>query len=191
MRYLGKGSISSFLGSVLDIVWYLWFVVAGGILMAMLTSGFLMPRLMGKPFRIDAEFLRLTFTQVEFRNQRLIYLGFLGLALISLLIAQAIIYQLRRIFRTLRTGTGNPFTKENASRIRAIGLITIGGTFLRFLAGFILGLLMRVNIMIQGVELSYRSSLHLSSIFMGLVILILAEVFWYGASLQEDQNLTV
>ena len=47
------------------------------------------------------------------------------------------------------------------------------------------------NLVIQGVELNVKSSFHLSGIFIGLVILVLAEIFRHGAALQEEQNLTV
>ena len=47
------------------------------------------------------------------------------------------------------------------------------------------------NISIPGVELNPKLSLNSGTIFIGLVVLVLGEVFNIGFKLQEDQDLTV
>ncbi len=192
MRYMGKGSVSSFLGVALNLAWFTGFVAMGGILLGMLTMGIFgarIPHNLGRVFTFDAQFLSFGFSHAEIRDPRLIFLGTTSLVLVSLVVAQAVIHQLRLIFRTLQAQT--PFTLENARRIQTIGFILIGGSFLQALAGFLVGLLMMNNIVIPGVELNVKSDFHMNTIFIGLVILVLAEIFRHGAALQEEQNLTV
>ena len=193
MRYLDKGSVSSFLGVALNLAWSLCFVAMGGILLAMPFVSAISSRLLTHGPRgtltFDAQFLSFGFTRAEVRNPQAIVLGILGLTLVTLVVAQAIIHQLRRIFRALQVESA--FTVETAKRIRAIGLIFIGGSLLQSLAAFLVGLMMMNNLVIQGVELNVKSNFHLSDIFIGLVILVLAEIFRHGAALQKEQDLTV
>ncbi|MGE5549600.1 MAG: DUF2975 domain-containing protein [Bacteroidota bacterium] len=192
MRYLGKGSVSSLLGVLLNIAWYVLFAAMGGILLAMLVLGVLAPRFIPQDlmsFTVDAQFLSFDFSQVEVKDPQVILFGNMGFALTSLLVVQAIVHQLRKVFATLRAGT--PFNLENAKRIRAIGLICIGGSFLQSLVSFLVGYLLMNNVIIKGVEVNAKGGSFMGGIFIGLVILVLAEIFRHGAALQEEQNLTV
>lgn len=96
---------------------------------------------------------------------------------------------LRRIFTTMTTGT--PFLPENVTRIRALGFITIGVGIATGLAEIALGLLVLNNVTSTGIDINYSFKLNLAAVFVGLVILALAEVFRYGTNLQSDSDLTV
>jgi hypothetical protein len=193
MRYLGKGSVASFLRVMLNIAWYFLFVIIGLVLIGVLTVAFFGPKLVphgvGANFNFGAEFISFSFSQVQLQNPQAIFLGFLGWILAMFSVAQAVIYQLRKIFATLRDGSA--FTRQNARRVRSIGLIIIGGSVLQSIVNYLVGWVMMNNITIPGVEINATSDLHLGGVFMGLLILVLGEIFRQGASLQEDQNLTI
>ncbi|MGE5551284.1 MAG: DUF2975 domain-containing protein [Bacteroidota bacterium] len=193
MRYLGKSSAAFVLGVLLDVAWGMAFFGMGVILLCLLALGFFSPQIFPhsllRSFAFDTQFIKFSFSRVDFQSIEAILFGFLGFILLALVVFQAVIYQMRRIFATLKRGT--PFTMENARRIRIIGLVIIGGSLLQSLATSGVGYLMMQNIIIEGVELHAKLGAGASSILIGLVILILAEIFRYGASLQEDQDLTV
>lgn len=106
-----------------------------------------------------------------------------------------IIYQLRKFLKAV--GSGDFFVKDNIARVRKIGFITIllnvvdvAGTLTasRFLTPVSIDHV-RVALFWEGTSNIFQRHLH--GIFMGLVILAIAEIFRFGARLQEDQELTV
>jgi hypothetical protein len=188
-----KNVIFTFIRVALNIRWYALFAIIGCIMVAIVLWGFFMP--LPPPFEVEngftihADFLSITFERVEIGDQRLLVVGMLGLTVVSLAVAQTIVGQLRRIFSALRTGS--PFTAGNARLIRAIGLVTIGGSVLSALVALLVGYLVTRAIAIPGLEPGIRAGSPMSGVFLGLVILALAEVFRRGAKLQEDQDLTI
>ncbi|MFC1508477.1 DUF2975 domain-containing protein [Candidatus Omnitrophota bacterium] len=112
-------------------------------------------------------------------------LHFLVIARIALYIF--IFYQLRKIIRNLTFL--HPFEKENISRVRFIGFsIMIVGIF---------------SIMKNYLFYSYQSITHhyynpgrmifdlAPSLFIGIIVLVVAEVFRRGAEMYDDQKLIV
>ena len=49
----------------------------------------------------------------------------------------------------------------------------------------------RLPRLLPGFDIAYRFDLNLADVFVGLIILSLAEVFRYGMTLQADSDLTV
>lgn len=96
---------------------------------------------------------------------------------------------LRRIFTTMRDGT--PFLPENVRRIRWLGYIVIAAAVVEQLVTVMLGVVMIDNVTSAGIELNYAFNLNFTAIFLGLIILAIAEVFRYGTNLQSDADLTV
>ena len=96
---------------------------------------------------------------------------------------------LRRIFDTMTIGT--PFLPENATRIRWLGFIAIGVAVVEQIIEIGLGLLVLDNVSSSGLDIDYHFDLNLGAVFVGLIVLALAEVFRHGTSLQADSDLTV
>ena len=96
---------------------------------------------------------------------------------------------LRRIFDTMTIGT--PFLPENATRIRWLGFIAIGVAVVEQVIEIGLGLLVLDNVSSSGLDIDYHFDLNLGAVFVGLIILALAEVFRHGTSLQAESDLTV
>lgn len=194
MRYLGKGSVSSFIGGAVNVAWYVILSAMGAILLAALAAAIAPQRLMNEfstdHMSLDTAFFTLDFDQLTVRNPRTIALGFLGFALAMLGFATAIIGQLRGICANLRAEA--PFAPENAGRIRTIGVLVIISTLVKSILFSLQGLLIMNNVTIAGAKIGVRvGSIDLTGILLGLLILVLAEIFRYGSELQEERNLTV
>ena len=195
MRYLGKSSVSSFLEVFLKVVWALCLfglvaILGGALVVALVDQARLAPG-PGSRFSLDLYGISLHLDSVKtvVRDPRAIILGLLVFAFFMLGFATAIVYQLRRIFANLKAG--QPFIPENARRIRAIGLLVILACLVQSFLGFGLGTILAKNLAIEGVTIRPQLNFGLDGFLIGLVILVLAEVFRYGAALQEDRDLTV
>ncbi len=190
MKYLGKKSASSVLKVVLDLTWYLG--LAGVVLLMLFQVYFMVggPELIPGSLQIETPGLVFRFTDglPEPVTRTKFVVGFI-LVLLLLAVGLLVIYQLRKIFATLAGRT--PFTKENARRIRIIGIAVIAGALLNTIVYFMLGLYISNFVQLPGVELIANLKVDFGGIFLGAVIIILAEVFRYGACLQEEQDLTV
>lgn len=182
------------LWGAVNITWYVTIGAMAVVLFATLVAAFVPPRFM-QEFTTDAlnlrtSFITLGFDQMTVQNPRAIALGFLGFALAMICFAAAIVRQLRGICANLRAGV--PFAPDNAGRIRAMGLLVIISTIVKSVLFTVIGMLLADCVIVKGVELKARlGSLDLTGILLGLLILVLAEVFRYGAELQEERNLTV
>jgi len=100
-----------------------------------------------------------------------------------------IVWQLRRVFRTVRSG--RPFSPENPRRIRSIGWAVLVSGPLYGLMSFAYGKAFIPLLEIPDATVSADMSAFPVTIFFGLIILVLAHVFELGARLKEDQDLTV
>lgn len=192
MKYLGKKSASSFLRLVLNLAWYLG--IAATVLLALSQLYFFLipPPSLSGPLMVQFETPGLVFRfakgLIDSHSPTLFVLQF-TLVIPLLAIGLLVIYQLRKIFNTLVDGT--PFTIDNVRRIRFIGAAVIAGTLLKGLLHTLIGIYFSNVIQLPGLELNANVKIDFIGIFLGLVILVLAEVFRHGARLQEDQDLTV
>lgn len=138
--------------------------------------------------------LRMEITHELAVNPTKLWVLLLIFVFVSIVIAVFIfiLIQLRNFLETLEDG--DPFTMENARRIRIIGLVIIGselGIKLAMIgsAGFI-----DSAVQIEGARLVWGellSAFSLPSIFLGLVVLIIAEIFRLGVKMREEQELTI
>lgn len=127
-------------------------------------------------------------------NRGLVFLYFFVMY-IFIFLALIIINQLRKFLGTVEKA--NFFTKENIVRIRKIGWITILINVLDGLGTLVQSQFltpvsianMKVSLFWEGTFNIFQRNLH--GIFMGLVILAIAEIFRIGARMKEDQELTV
>ena len=101
----------------------------------------------------------------------------------------ALLVLLRRILQTLSAGT--PFVDTNADRIRAIGILIPAFGFLIQGLHWATSLMVMDTVTAEGLHIEARLTLNLTYLFIGLVIVALAEAFRYGTHLQTDADLTV
>jgi hypothetical protein len=100
-----------------------------------------------------------------------------------------IAWQLRSFLKEVRSG--RPFSAENTHRIRRIGyLVTVGGPAYG-LATYLLAWRYVDRISIPGATLSLSMSWHWELVFLGLVIIVIAQILEAGCRLQEEADLTV
>lgn len=192
MRYLGRKSVSSVLRFFLNMVWYIMIAAVVLILCALVIDLFF-PGLIidGNPDQlvINTPNLDIVFSESIASLNRSMSLLSLGFALLFMVVGILIIHELRRIFGALIEE--RPFIAENTGRIRRIGVYILAGAVTYSVGGFLTGLFLMNNLSIPGVELNPRFNLNSGLIFIGLVVLVLGEVFSIGFRLQEDQDSTV
>lgn len=176
MRALGPGSLSSFLKTVLDLVWILLLVVLA-ILAAGLLYGILAAVNPGLPFARLAAFPGLDPLQAWVVVLVRLFTAFLFVAGV-----QVIVSRLREIFATLKAG--DPFHPENVTRLRVVAIGLAWLELVRY-AVWILGALSPPP------AAPDRPNLSLTAWFSVLVVVVLAEVFREGARLRREAELTI
>jgi hypothetical protein len=107
----------------------------------------------------------------------------------ALVIVLLIVRQLRLFLRSVKAG--RPFERDNPARIRRIGyLVTVLGPLVG-LGNYISGSKFIQRISLPDFSISVETNIHLEMVFTGLLIVLIAQIFEVGVSLQEDQDLTV
>ena len=81
--------------------------------------------------------------------------------------------------------TETPFHEKSIRLLKSIGIAFFVYTAADFILGFIMSLSMSG---LLGSHMDFQVSIQLSTIIYGLLILALAEIFEYGASLQRDSE---
>jgi hypothetical protein len=100
-----------------------------------------------------------------------------------------IVYLMRGLLGSLRRGS--PFIPENPKRLKTIGyLVAFGGPFFGLL-NHIYGRVHVYQLKIPNAELNVPVDIYPFAIFLGLVILLIGQIFAYGVRLQTEQDLTV
>lgn len=191
MEYLGKRSISSFLRVGITVIWVMGIAVI--VMFSLMTLFFIFfgppPGIRPPHFSIDADFIQMELSGATIKNPKILFLSFMPFGAIMLGLGMAILNQLRKIFATLTEG--NPFLLENTRRVRKIGLLIFAGVLVKLIAGTVIGKVIMENVVVPGVIFKIKGNLNLGGVFIGLVMLILAEIFRQGALLKEEQDLTV
>ncbi len=102
-----------------------------------------------------------------------------------------VVWQLRQLLASIRRGF--PFGRSNARRLRNIGLVIVLADLLGTGCRYAVGSAILDRATITGLTLRplFDQDSFLGYLLLGLVILIIAEVFRQGAALAEDQSLTV
>ncbi|HAG91679.1 MAG TPA: hypothetical protein DCL41_07390 [Bdellovibrionales bacterium] len=216
MKVLGKSSLSAKIKIVLDGMWYLgiaavgiWVFVAVFLLMSNTSCGdnpncssnatvgdigfeldSAAPQLQSKDGKATAYFSegvgklaikgslnRSVFIAIVFEG---IFLGFLVLMVIRLL---------RQLFKTF--AEDSPFTKSNIRRLRLIAVGILGISISSGLFSFINAYLLSQQFGGEGIRLVARGGFNISTLFAGVVIFILAEIFRLGAELEDERAHTV
>ena len=98
----------------------------------------------------------------------------------------AIVYNLRKIFRSLRAG--EPFAYENFARLQRIGFFILSFAILDFGKSLFNRHLLQQNFWNHGKYYSAKLSFGIDVILIGLVILVLAEIFRHGYKLKTENE---
>ena len=100
-----------------------------------------------------------------------------------------VVFQLRRVLRNVRQG--QPFARDNARRLRIIGYMTLISGPAYGLLAHIYGRVHQYQLDIPDATINVPIDVYPFAIFAGLIVLVIAQVFDYGARLQSEQDLTV
>ena len=84
-----------------------------------------------------------------------------------------------------------PFLPENSARVRRVGLVVIAWSLAAPILKLLVGVAMVDEVAVRGLILEPPLDFRLETLFFGLAILVLAEVFRQASELQADQSLTV
>jgi len=195
MQLLGKKSLASILLSLINIAFYL--VIIG--LVVLIASIFYLgiaddlanmagtnlslqgPGFSVKFFNIEGEMAENMGTSVLITQ--------LTLALPVVILALFILYKLRFLLDSLKRK--DPFSPENPRHIRHMGIGIIIAGIVNSLAEGIAAYQLAPLISEYFPHYSTNVSLDLTTIFFGLLVLILSEVFRQGAQLKKEQEYTV
>ncbi|MFH1068365.1 MAG: DUF2975 domain-containing protein [Candidatus Glassbacteria bacterium] len=112
-----------------------------------------------------------------------------GLMLSVVFLWLVLAWNLRKILRSFKTG--QPFNLETIRRIRYIGLAVLGMELGNWVIALTTGLKYVGRLNIPEAEISLRSIPNIYFLLLGLLILVLAQIFELGVRLQEDSDLTV
>lgn len=118
-----------------------------------------------------------------------VYVSGLAAALLLLAIAWFGVSQLRKVVHSLRDE--RPFVAANATRIRRVAYAVIGLELLRATMTSYANIYVAEHFQADGLRFIPSFDLSLSTIVVGLIIFVLAEVFRAGASLEEERSLTI
>lgn len=188
-----KKSAALIIEKLLGLAWYLGIVfgvlLIGGQIYLMIAS----PDWLDETMKLQIETSGLVFSFTEgfsIPEAGIMFIFQFALVIPLLAMGLLIIFHLKKIFTTI--AGGNPFSMENSKRIRIIGWTVIAASVLKALLSFFLGLYFSTLVNLPGLVLTANLRLtDFGGVFVGIIILILAEVFQHGAQLQEENNLTV
>lgn len=104
----------------------------------------------------------------------------------------SILYAVGQVRRILKDSTcKSPFTSANSERVRKAGLAVLCSAAAKAFRDISFGHFLVANVKVPGVNIGYGSDLGLSTAFLAVMILAVAEVMRRGVNLQEEQDLTV
>jgi len=84
-----------------------------------------------------------------------------------------------------------PFTGTNSRRVRTIGLILLTIGFLAPAVEYLIARSVLARVTIEGVTLSPPFDVREDTVVAGLLLMVLATIFGYGAQLEADKSLTI
>ena len=115
------------------------------------------------------------------------------LSIVSEILAWAHVFIILVLLRRMAASIveGGPFTEANIGRIRAMGWLTIAFEILRSSAQIGVGVIVANTSAIAGHRVSLSGEVEFDAILIGALLLVLAEIFRHGWSLQSDADFTV
>jgi hypothetical protein len=208
MKAMGRGSLSSVLGAIVNIGWSLaWVILVVGVLTLVLSPYVDPPRIefdfkLPVAFTLDPATHRVTapnVTRAELtdtqgtihflpRDTRSVAFGAVGMIAFSV-VSLWILGNLKGVFGTLRQG--RPFVPANAARMRRIawGILALqipGSVIVYWSSSTAIS-----SFNVEGLTLSPRLDFDPIGVIGALIMFVIAEVFREGSRLDEEQSLTV
>lgn len=117
------------------------------------------------------------------------FLGNAALLIAILVVALVVVGQLRAVFRTLRDG--KPFVPANAARLRWVASGVIAFEIMRAGIVYFENYYAMTRFSAEGLRFEARLDLDVFAIVLALIVLVIAEVFRAGTTLDEDRSLTI
>ena len=196
---------------VLSIIWYLqWVIIAGLVVITILIAtdnsiidtskleGFHVQYsridIPGNAFNNDNQESAVYLTNgegrihIENEDYNFIYFRLLS-AFIDTLFYIFIIFLLRKIFSSLKTGEF--FVKQNGIYIKKIAYAVLGLTLIPAFLNYLINIYVKKSLNIEGIIFKAQFEFDYGTIFLALLIFVIAQVFIRGTELKEDQDLTI
>jgi len=210
MKVMGKGSLASFLATLINMAWFLTAIllalsvcllaVAPWVDPPAVEVGFALPtsfRLEPDTHAITSSPPDVTHVHLDKANgilrfsprSRVVVAEGAVFLMAWLALALWVLGQLRALFCTLRAG--RPFVSANATRIRRIAYAVIGAEIAGSVLSYASTRYVASHFVLEGVHLDTSLDVNVVAIVYGLIILVIAEVFREGTRLDEDQSLTI
>jgi len=206
MKTLGNKSLSGILSAIIRIVWWLEWIGAVVITVALIIMPFFKKDIsFNTPVTFSAAAIKtvaaagtnLETGQLNATDGNFSFQVQSGLANILIMIFIVVVafsffilatYQLRLIF--LSFSKNEPFLEFNITRIRKIGFILISYALAQLLYHIALNQYLTSHFKWSNdIQLTY--SFNLSALFIGVTLIVVAEVFKLGTSLDNEQKLTI
>lgn len=208
MKKLGPRSLASVIKVILDITFYL--AIFAGVLLVIVTIA--IPLIDSKhltqnpevSFELDPAIYHISSDslgieeapiheargkiKIEGVSNRRMLIG-VGFALILLGVVVLVLAKLREIFQTLKGA--DPFSPANAGRIRFIGLAVIFGELARAAIDFGYAVDTAWHFRTVGLTIRPHFEPDVVVILLGMIVLVLSEVFRLGTLMKEEQRLTL
>jgi hypothetical protein len=205
MKTFGNRSLSSGMYGIINTIWWLEWLIGFALITYLLTMAF-----MRKPLDIV---LGITFSEVILKevdtmipngnpgtlkvyNGNFLFsptnLQEVMLVMTALLLSVAVVllitYQLKKIFLNFKKN--EPLNKLNFPRVKYIGIILIIANVAQWLYSLALNQYLTQNFK-WGNETQLTQSFNVNYLFIGIVLIIVSKIFEMGASLEEENNLTI
>jgi hypothetical protein len=219
MKYMGKSSISKAMEVILTVLWIGVIGTAVIIILAGLIGIFdpgilplkeqprdfhiqLIPE--GSPIKVETATPRVKeadMTLIAVFDYKIGKIGFvfifLGGVMVIFFLMIILLDNLRKFFRSL--AQGSPFIPINALRLKRVGWLIIIVDLTIFIFYNFWGYILYKSIEVEGFITSIRwesivASIigsHMPQIFLGFVVLVIAQVFKEGTEIKEEHQLTI
>ncbi len=109
--------------------------------------------------------------------------------LVGIAVVVYLLYLTRRVLKSALAG--RPFALDSIGRVRIIGITLIALGFAIPLIEYAVAASVLARLNLAGAALSPPIDVREETIFTGLLLLVLAWIFSYGARLESDQSLTI
>lgn len=110
--------------------------------------------------------------------------GWIGYA-----ITISITFLLTKVFKNVVVE--RPFVPENALYLKIIALLIMASSVVTFIQDLIINGFLKENFLLEGSQIRSHLTIDVKTIFAGLIILIIAQIFRTGTNLKEEHDLTV
>lgn len=206
MKALGKKSLSTILAVILNIAWWIEWIAATVLIAAITIAAFSKEHV---NLTVPVSFSTVNFKtvssinntmskgQLDVMNGNFVFPFNITLQNTLLLLAGVVMafsvlllitYQLKLIFLNFRKN--QPFNELNIPRIRNVGILLICFSILQWLFTICLNLFLISHFKWEdGIKLTYQ--FNVSFIVLGIILLIVTEIFRVGFVMEEDNNLTI